>query len=124
MKHSLLFILYSILPLLFLTSKISAQEFQTINEPSKNKTYNNAVALADQAITALKQGEVPDESIFMKYLIKALSDNKEQTVSAQNLFVNHIIEAVMNSTETEPRYGTLEEAGHIGGDYIFQKNKQ
>jgi hypothetical protein len=27
----------------------------------------------------------------------------------------------MTETKTEPRYGTLELAGHIGGDYIFSK---
>jgi hypothetical protein len=37
------------------------------------------------------------------------------------MFVNHIIEAVMTETKTEPRYGTLELAGHIGGDYTFEK---
>lgn len=95
MKHSLLFILYSILPLLFLTSKISAQELQTITPPA-NKT---ALALPHKPITSGNNSEIPNESLFMKRLI----------------------EAVMNSTETEPRYGTLEEARHIGGDYIFQK---
>ena len=73
------------------------------------------------AITSGNDTEVPDRSVFMKYLVKALGENKEKYLSAQKMFVNHIIEAVMTETKTEPRYGTLEQAGHIGGDFIFMR---
>ena len=73
------------------------------------------------AITSGNDTEVPDESVFMKYLVKALSENKEKFLTAQKMFINQIIEAVMTETKTEPRYGTLELAGHVGGDYIFSK---
>ncbi len=73
------------------------------------------------AITSGNDTEVPDESVFMKYLIKALSDNKDKYLTAQKMFITQIIEAVMTETKTEPRYGTLELAGHVGGDYIFSK---
>lgn len=73
------------------------------------------------AITSGNDTEVPDESIFMKYLLKALSENKDKYMSAQKMFVSRIIEAVMTDSKTEPRYGTLELAGHVGGDYIFAK---
>jgi len=73
------------------------------------------------AITSGNDTEVPDESVFMKYLIKALTDNKEQYLTAQKMFITQIMEAVMTETKTEPRYGTLELAGHVGGDYIFSK---
>jgi hypothetical protein len=71
------------------------------------------------AITSGNDTEVPDESVFMKYLVKALADNKEKYLTAQKMFINQIIEAVMSESKTEPRYGTLELAGHVGGDYIF-----
>ncbi|MBK6992321.1 MAG: hypothetical protein IPH34_11040 [Chitinophagaceae bacterium] len=71
------------------------------------------------AITSGNDTEVPDKSVFMKYLVKALSENKEKYMTAQKMFINQIIEAVMTETKTEPRYGTLELAGHVGGDYIF-----
>jgi tetratricopeptide (TPR) repeat protein len=74
------------------------------------------------AITSGNDTEVPDESVFMKYLVKALSENKEKYLTAQKMFINQIIEAVMEESKTEPRYGTLESAGHVGGDYIFTKN--
>jgi hypothetical protein len=37
------------------------------------------------------------------------------------MFITQIMEAVMSITKTEPRYGTLELAGHVGGDFIFSK---
>lgn len=73
------------------------------------------------AITSGNDTEVPDESVFMKYLVKALTENKEKYLSAQKMFINQIIEAVMTETKTEPRYGTLELAGHVGGDFVFSK---
>lgn len=75
------------------------------------------------AITSGNDTEVPDVSVFMKYLIKALHENKEKYLSAQKMFVNQIIEAVMKETNTEPRYGTLEMAGHVGGDFIFTRSQ-
>jgi tetratricopeptide (TPR) repeat protein len=73
------------------------------------------------AITSGNDTEVPDESVFMKYLVKALSENSEKYLTAQKLFINNILEAVMTESKTEPRYGTLELAGHIGGDFVFEK---
>ena len=73
------------------------------------------------AITSGNDTEVPDQSVFMKYLIKALSENKEKFLTAQKMFITQIIEAVMTESKTEPRYGTLELAGHVGGDFIFIK---
>ncbi len=71
------------------------------------------------AITSGNDTEVPDESVFMKYLVKALTENKEKYLTAQKMFITKILEAVMTESKTEPRYGTLEAAGHVGGDYIF-----
>lgn len=73
------------------------------------------------AITSGNDTEVPDQSVFMKYLIKALNENKEKYLTAQKMFITQIIEAVMTESKTEPRYGTLELAGHVGGDFIFTK---
>ncbi len=94
-----------------------------------NKKEGDAPSLVQQmnqkisrvAITSGNDTEVPDKSVFMKYLVKALSENKEKFLTAQKMFINQIIEAVMTETKTEPRYGTLELAGHVGGDFIFTK---
>lgn len=90
------------------------------NAPAVVQKMNEKISRI--AITSGNDTEVPDESVFMKYLIRALSENREKYLTAQKMFVNHIIEAVMTETRTEPRYGTLELAGHVGGDYIFMKN--
>jgi|GEM_PF-729935 len=87
------------------------------NMPVVIKAMDNKISRV--AITSGNDTEVPDESVFMKYLVKALSENKDKYLTAQKMFINKIIEAVMTETKTEPRYGTLELAGHIGGDFIF-----
>jgi tetratricopeptide (TPR) repeat protein len=87
--------------------------------PLAVQTMNEKISRV--AITSGNDTEVPDESVFMKYLVKALTENKEKYLTAQKMFINQIMEAVMTETKTEPRYGTLELAGHVGGDYIFSK---
>jgi uncharacterized caspase-like protein len=87
--------------------------------PAALKTINEKISRV--AITSGNDTEVPDESVFMKYLVKALTENKEKYLTAQKMFITQIMEAVMTETKTEPRYGTLELAGHVGGDYIFSK---
>lgn len=87
--------------------------------PAAIKEMGNKISRV--AITSGNDTEVPDQSVFMKYLIKALSDNSSQYLTAQKMFITQIIEAVMTETKTEPRYGTLESAGHVGGDFIFSK---
>ncbi len=97
----------------FKTRSLGADAPQAMREMSEK--------ISRVAITSGNDTEVPDESVFMKYLVKALSENKDKYLTAQKMFINHIIEAVMNETKTEPRYGTLELAGHVGGDFIFVK---
>ncbi len=97
----------------FKTRSIGADAPQAMRELSEK--------ISRVAITSGNDTEVPDESVFMKYLVKALSENKDKYLTAQKMFITHIIEAVMNETKTEPRYGTLELAGHVGGDFIFVK---
>ena len=87
--------------------------------PAALKTIDEKISRV--AITSGNDTEVPDESVFMKYLVKALTENKEKYLTAQKMFINQIMEAVMTETKTEPRYGTLESAGHVGGDFIFSK---
>jgi hypothetical protein len=89
------------------------------NAPSQIQQMQNKISRV--AITSGNDTAVPDQSIFMKYLLKALGDNREKYLTAQKMFINYIIEAVMSEARIEPRYGTLEMAGHVGGDFIFIK---
>ena len=97
----------------FKTRSIGADASPAIREMSEK--------ISRVAITSGNDTEVPDESVFMKYLVKALNENKEKYLTAQKMFITQIIEAVMAESKTEPRYGTLELAGHVGGDFIFTK---
>ncbi len=97
----------------FKTRSIGADASPAVREMSEK--------ISRVAITSGNDTEVPDESVFMKYLVKALSENKDKYLTAQKMFITQIIEAVMAESKTEPRYGTLELAGHVGGDYIFIK---
>lgn len=97
----------------FKTRGLSAEAPAALREMSEK--------ISRVAITSGNDSEVPDESVFMKHLIKALNENKEKYFTAQKMFITQILEAVMSETKTEPRYGTLELSGHVGGDFIFVK---
>ncbi|MBK9660166.1 MAG: caspase family protein [Chitinophagaceae bacterium] len=62
----------------------------------KTRGLNTDIPLAVQqmnqkisrvAITSGNDTEVPDKSVFMKYLVKALSENKEKYLTAQKMFI-------------------------------------
>jgi len=62
--------------------------------------------------------EVPDESVFMKYLIRQLDDNTDRYLSSEQLF-SKIKVAVLNNSQTIPQFGTIQDTGDEGGDFIF-----
>lgn len=66
--------------------------------------------------------EVPDKSVFFQYLIKNLKENANDYLSAEELF-SKMRMAVMNNSETVPQFGTIQNVGDEGGDYIFIKKK-
>jgi tetratricopeptide (TPR) repeat protein len=109
--------------LLITDACFSGSVFKTrgLNDAAPKPIQEMEEKISRIAITSGNDTEVPDESIFMKYLIKALNNNKEKYLTAQKMFINQILEAVMTESKTEPRYGTLELAGHVGGDFIFIK---
>ncbi|MEP4533459.1 MAG: caspase family protein [Cyclobacteriaceae bacterium] len=61
---------------------------------------------------------VPDESEFMKYLVKRLDENTETYLPAADLF-GSFRRAVINNSDLVPQYGTIQKAGDEGGDFIF-----
>lgn len=71
-----------------------------------------------KAMTSGTLNEVPDESVFMKYLIRQLEQNEDKFLTSEQLFTT-IKPAVMNNSETIPQYGTIQSAGDEGGDFIF-----
>jgi len=72
-----------------------------------------------KAITsgALKE-EVPDKSVFIEYLLKELKNNNDSYRSSEQLF-SKIREAVIFNSDNVPQYGTIQNVGDEGGDFIF-----
>lgn len=75
-----------------------------------------------KAMTSGAMKTVPDKSVFMEYLIKRLSENNEQFLTSQVLFAS-MRSAVINNSPTNqtPQYGTIQETGDEGGDFIFYR---
>jgi hypothetical protein len=62
--------------------------------------------------------EVPDRSIFVKFLIERLEGNSEKYLSSEQLFSSFRI-AVINNSDAIPQYGEIRNVGDQGGDFIF-----
>ncbi len=75
-----------------------------------------------KAITSGTLSTVPDESVFVKYLISNLESNESPMISAGELF-NHFKIAVINNSPNGqvPQYGVISQAGDEGGEFIFYK---
>jgi hypothetical protein len=73
-----------------------------------------------KAMTSGTLSTVPDESKFMEYLLKRLNENNEKFLTAKQLF-SSLETAVLNNTHTVPQYGTIQDTGDEGGDFVFVK---
>jgi hypothetical protein len=76
-----------------------------------------------KAITSGNLSEVPDESYFIKYLLKTLNDNEQVFLTASTLF-SRLYEPVTNNTTTSPQFGVIQGAGDENGDFIFFKKME
>jgi len=84
-------------------------------QPSINKLYELP---SKKAMTSGTLKEVPDKSVFLKYLVQRLKENNEKYTSSDMLFAS-FREAVLNNSPTEPQYGTIQNSGDEGGEFIF-----
>lgn len=79
-----------------------------------------------KAMTSGTLTEVPDNSVFMKYLLKQLNSNKEKYLPAEKLFFS-FEETVRSNVMDEglvPKFGKVHGTGdEQGGDFIFIKNE-
>lgn len=75
-----------------------------------------------KAMTSGSLKPVPDESVFLKFLIKKLTDNKDDYLPSNKLFTS-LNESVMNNSDTTPLYGVIQDSGDDGGEFIFIKRK-
>jgi len=71
-----------------------------------------------KAMTSGILQEVPDESIFIKYLVKRLAENEEEFLPSELLF-SSFKTAVMDNSSNVPQFGVIQNVGDEGGDFIF-----
>jgi len=79
-----------------------------------------------KAMTSGNLKTVPDESMFLKYLIKRLQDNNDDYLSSDELFQSFRIAVINNSpaeSPTTPLYGVIQGVGDEGGEFIFIKRR-
>jgi Caspase domain len=74
-----------------------------------------------KAMTSGTLTTVPDDSKFMEYLLKRLNENEDAYLTAKQLFFSFET-AVLNNTHAVPQYGTIQDTGDEGGDFVFIKN--
>jgi WD40 repeat protein len=75
-----------------------------------------------KAMTSGTLKEVPDESVFLKYLMKRLAENELDYLPSEQLFYS-LKPAVLNNSNNVPQFGEVKDAGDEGGDFIFVKKK-
>ncbi len=76
-----------------------------------------------KAMTSGNVEPVPDGSMFIKYLVKKLTDNTEDYLSSDDLF-QQLRPAVTNNSATTPQYGVIQDVGDEGGEFIFIRKNQ
>lgn len=76
-----------------------------------------------KAITSGTLTVVPDQSVFFQYFIKNLKENSNDYLSSEELF-SKMRMAVINNSENVPQFGTIQNVGDEGGDFIFIKRKK
>ena len=75
-----------------------------------------------KAITSGTLTEVPDRSIFFQYLLKNLKENTNIYLPAEELFLKMRM-AVISNSQNVPQFGTIQNVGDEGGDFIFIRRK-
>lgn len=83
--------------------------------------YQNRTAR--KAITSGALSPVPDKSIFIQYLLKALRENQKKFLTSEELYLI-FREAVINNSplRQRPLFGNITDTGDEGGDFIFIKD--
>ena len=114
-KHTLLISDACFSGSIFKTREVNSE----INEYGMAKIYQLP---SRKAMTSGTLTTVPDESKFMEYLVKRLSENTSKYLTTRQLFFS-LETAVLNNTNTVPQLGVIQETGDEGGDFIFIKKE-
>lgn len=71
-----------------------------------------------KAMTSGVLEKVPDESVFLKYLLKKLYENENKYFTSEMLFTS-LKMTVMDNSSNVPQFGVIQNVGDDGGDFIF-----
>jgi hypothetical protein len=93
------------------TNNASAEISNLMKKPSR------------KAITSGRLNPVPDKSVFMKYLLKALEENENKFLPTEDLY-DSVRLGMKNNADTKPEYGEIKTAGDEGGNFVFVQNNQ
>jgi hypothetical protein len=110
-KHTLLISDACFSGSIFKTREVTSE----INEYGVSKIYQLP---SRKAMTSGTLTTVPDDSKFMQYLVKRLTENNSKYLTARQLYFS-LETAVLNNTNTVPQLGVIQETGDEGGDFIF-----
>jgi hypothetical protein len=80
-----------------------------------NEAYKNT---SRKALTSGNLTEVPDNSVFLKFLLKTLYENNDVFLPASSLF-SRIYEPIVNNAAATPQFGVVQGTGDEGGDFVF-----
>jgi WD40 repeat protein len=85
----------------------AAQNIKKLDERASRKAMTSGIL-----------EEVPDVSVFIKYLVQRLTENEEKYLASEFLFTSFKASVMDNSTSI-PQFGTIQNVGDDGGDFIF-----
>jgi WD40 repeat protein len=83
------------------------QNIKTLDERASRKAMTSGIL-----------EEVPDVSVFIKHLVDRLAENEEKYLASEFLFISFKASVMDNSTSI-PQFGTIQNVGDKGGDFIF-----
>jgi tetratricopeptide (TPR) repeat protein len=74
-----------------------------------------------RALTSGAKSKVPNESVFLDYLVKKLNENTSTCLSAENLYLQIKEPVIYNSPNNQvPQFGVVPQSGDEGGNFIFK----
>jgi Caspase domain len=73
-----------------------------------------------KALTSGSLTTVPDKSVFMKYVLKTLQENKNKYLSSEDVY-DEVRMAMRNNASTKPQYGEIQNVGDEGGAFVLMR---
>lgn len=85
------------------------------------KEIKKQYAVASRKVMASGNLEpVPDNSKFLFYLKKSLTENQQKYITAKDLF-DGFYKAILSNSDNLPQYAAIKNVGDEGGEFIFIK---